>query len=223
MSNGKRRGGRAHRLVVLLLLAVCLALASIACALALRLYQRSDPALIGRWRLRVELTDAVRLRANNWLREAELGERVDAGDALPDIRVDVLLTLGEDGNWTRRVEETSYEAAKREAEKALAVSLGELVRLRTADAGREPGNAELTEARIERVIGMSTERWLADYGPALLPALSELRSAYDGSGTYRIEGHSLRFDGQTARFLADERLLVIDGETRTEVYERAGN
>ena len=221
MKKGKRAGG--YRLVVLLLLAVCLALAAISCALALRLYRRTDPALVGSWRMRVDLTEDARTRANAWLWEAELGDRIDAGGALPRIEATVLLSLGKDGIWTRRVEETSYEAARAQAVKALAVSLRELLRLRTAEAGREAGNAELAETRIEKAIGMSSERYLADRGPALLPALAELRARYDGSGAYQIEGHSIRFDGQTARYLADEMLLVIDGGNGTEVYERAGN
>ena len=218
----KNRGrAKGHRLVVLLLLAVCLALAAISCLLALRLYARTDPVLIGSWRMRVDLTEGARMRANAWLREAELGERIDAGDALPRLEATVLLTLGEDGIWTRRVEETSVYAARAQAEKALAVSLRELLRLRTADAGREAGNAERAEERIERALGLSTERWLSDYGPSLLPGPEELRARFDGSGSYEIEGHTLRLDGRAARYLADERLLVIDGEDGTEVYERA--
>ena len=218
----KKRGrARGHRLGVLLLLAVCLVLAAISCLLALRLYARTDPLLAGNWRMRVDLTEGVRMRANAWLREAELGDRVDVGDALPRLEATVLLTLGEDGIWTRRVEETSVGAARAQAEKALAVSLRELLMLRTAEAGREAGNAERAEERIERALGLSTERWLSDFGPSLLPALTELRAQYDGSGAYAIEGHTLRLGGRSAQYLADERLQVIDGEDGTEVYERA--
>ena len=219
MKNKSR--GRGYRLVVLLLLAVCLALAAISCALALRLYARTDPKLVGSWRMRVDLTESARMRANTWLREAELGDRVDAGDALPRLEASVLLTLDQNGVWTRRVEETSYEAALAQAENALAVTLRELLILRIADAGREAGNAERAEARIQNALGMSTERWLSSWGPALLPSLTELRARWDGSGGFEIEGHTLRLNGGTARYLADERLLVLDGEDGTEVYERA--
>lgn len=161
------------------------------------------------------------MRANAWLSEAELGDRVDVGDALPRLEATVLLTLGEDGSWTRRVEETSVDAARAQAEKALAASLRELLMLRTAEAGREAGNAELAEERIQNALGLSTERWLSDYGPSLLPDLTKLQTQYDGSGVYAIEGHTLRLGGRTARYLADERLLVLDGVDGTEVYERA--
>ncbi len=216
-----RRRAKGGRLAVLLLLAVCLMLAAISCVLALRLYARTDPVLIGSWRMRVDLTERARMRANAWLREAELGDRVDAGDALPRIEATVLLTLGKDGVWTRQVEESSVDAAQVLAEKALAVTLRELVRLRITEAGREAGSAENTEARIQNALGISTERYLETAGPSLLPDLSELRERYDGNGVYEIEGHTLRLDGRTARYLADERLLVLDGEDGTEVYERA--
>ena len=171
--------------------------------------------------MRVDLTEGVRMRANAWLSEAELGDRIDVGDALPRLEATVLLTLGEDGSWTRRVEETSVDAARAQAERALAVSLRELLMLRTAEAGREAGNAELAEERIQNALGLSTERWLSDYGPSLLPDLTQLQTQYDGSGVYEIEGHTLRLGGRTARYLADERLLVLDGVAGTEVYERA--
>ena len=171
--------------------------------------------------MRVDLSEGVCMRANAWLSEAELGDRIDVGDALPRLEATVLLTLGEDGSWTRRVEETSVDAARAQAEKALAASLRELVRLRTAEVGREAGNAELAEERIQNALGLSTERWLSDYGPSLLPDLTKLQTQYDGSGVYAIEGHTLRLDGRAARYLADERLLVLDGVDGTEVYERA--
>ncbi len=216
-----RRGAKGYRLVVLMLLAVCMILAAISCTLALRLYARTDPVLIGSWRMRVDLTEGARMRANAWLREAELGDRIDAGDALPRLEATVLLTLGKDGVWTRRLEESSVDAARVQAEEALAVSLRELLRLRTAEAGREAGSAEQAETRIQNALGMSTEHYLEAYGPALLPDIAQLHGRFEGSGSYEIEGHTLRLDGRTARYLADERLLVLDGEDGTEVYERA--
>ena len=217
----RREKNRGHRGIVLLLLLVILALSAIACLLALRLYQRNDPSLTGTWQMRADLTETARARANAWLRQAALGDTVDAADYLPRLYVSVRLTLSEDGTWSRELSEADYESARAEAEQGLAAALRELLRLRTVDAGRLSEAEQETETRIARVIGMSTEQYISDYGPALLPTLSALHAYYDGGGTWRAEGQLLRFEEGTVRYLADDRLLVLMRDEGTEVYERA--
>jgi len=218
MSKEKSRG---HTIVVILLLLVILALAAISCGLALRLNQRSDPVLTGRWQMQADLTDTARTRADAWLRRAALGERVAAADYLPRIALKVRLTLSEDGSWTREIEEDDYKEARTKAEEGLAKALTELLRLRIVDAGRPPETEAEAEARLENAIGMSAEDYMKNYGPALLPTLDELHAFYDGSGTYQQEGQYLRFDGEELRYMADEGLLVLMRAEGTEVYERA--
>ena len=218
MSKEKSRG---HRILVILLLFVILALAAISCVLALRLTRRGDSSLSGRWRMKAELTETARSRADSWLRRAALGDQISAADYIPRLAVDVRLTLTEDGRWTREIEEDGYEEARAEAEQGLAKALTELLRLRIADAGRPPETAAEAEARIENAIGMSAEDYMRDYGPALLPTPEELHGFYDGGGSYQTEGQYIRLDGEEIRFLADDGLLVLMRPEGTEVYERA--
>lgn len=218
----KVKRNRAHKLIVLLLLFVILLLAAIACALSLRLYRRSDPALAGRWQMELELTDAACARANAWLAAAKLGDSIDAGAYMPPLRVRVELRLNEDGSWSRALDENSLEAAAALADSALGEALRELARVRIDDAGRPAVTEAALETRLEEAAGMPLERYLAEYGPALLPAADALRALYDGAGRYRIEGAHLRFEGlDDARYLADEALLVLAFTDRTEVYSRA--
>ena len=58
----KEKKSRGHKIIVLLLLSVILLLAAIACALSLRLYKRSDPALAGHWQTELNLTDTAARR-----------------------------------------------------------------------------------------------------------------------------------------------------------------
>ena len=211
MREKKRRG---HGALVIVLLLVILALAAIACLLALRLYGRADTGLAGSWRMQADLSETARSRANAWLKQAALGEQVDAADYLPRLHVDVRLTLSEDGRWTRRLEAADYEAALTQAQQGLAKALTELMRLRIAAAGRPPETAGQAEARIVNAIGMSPAEYMRDHGPALLPALEELRAFYDGSGTWQADGRHLRF-------IVDDGLLVLLHTGGTEVYERA--
>jgi len=215
------KGGAGHRVLVVLLLLVIVLLAAISCALALRLWRRSDPRLIGTWRMQADFTVQARERANGWLRGAELGERADAAAYLEPVQIPVELKLREDGTWTREADTEKLAAAEAAARKALAAALGELVCLRIRDAGRPEETAAGAEKRIEAALGMSAEDYLAAYGPALLPTAEELRASYDGSGGYTVEGPYLRLEGQeAARYLADDGLLVLRRDEGTEVYTR---
>lgn len=216
------RRRRGQRVIVIVLMVVTLLMAALSCALALQMYRRTDPSLIGKWRMRLDLTDAARVRANAWLRNAELGGRVDAGDSLPQLTVWCELKLESDGTWTRTLDAGSLAYAETEARGALAAALNELLRLRVEEAGRPALTEKEAESRIRDVLGMTAEDYLSQYGPALLPDEGELRREYEGRGTYRIEGPSIRFDEKaSARYLADDALLVIRAAEGTEVYERA--
>ncbi len=221
MKNERSGAGRGHKLVVLLLLLVVFLLAAISCALALRVYRGPNTSPAGRWRMRVDLTETARARANGWLQRADLGERVDTADALIPIQVGVLLELTPEGGWSREVEESSLAAAEKEAENALAASLRELLLLRFADAGRAAGTPEDAEARFQKAVGMSSAQYLESYGPRLLPTPEELRETYEGSGSYEIDGQRMRIDGQPVRCLVDDGVMALVRDGKTEVYERA--
>ena len=213
--------GRGHKLIVLLLLLVVFLLAAISCALAIRVYRGPNTSPVGQWRMKVDLSETARARANGWLQKAELGERVDVGEALPPIQADVLLEITPDGRWSREVDEQSLAAAEAEAKDALAAALRKLLLLRIEDAGRPAGSAEEAETRIQNAIGMTTVQYLEARGPQLLPTAEELRGAYEGGGSYEIDGQRIRLDGQPARCIVDDGMLALVWDTRTEVYVRA--
>lgn len=218
MTKQHRRG---QRVIVILLLLVILALAVIAGLLAMKLNRRADPRVTGVWQMRAELTDTARARADTWLQRAAMGEQVPASDYLPSLSVTVRLTLCADGSWSREIRDSEYESARAAAQQGLAKALRELLRLRIADAGRSPETAAEAEERVQRVLGMSTEDYMRDYGPALLPELSQLHAFYDGGGTYRADGETIFFDGEAVRYLKNDRLLVLLRPEGAEVYERA--
>ena len=218
----KEKKSRGHKLIVLLLLFVILLLSAIACGLSLQLYRRSDPALAGHWRMELNMTETAAARANVWLQSAALGARVDAGDYMPPLRVNVDLRLNKDGSWSRSLDASSLAAAEKQAEAALHDALRELLRLRIEDAGRPVETDAELEARMEDAAGMDVDSYLADYGPALLPGADALRAQYDGGGSFQVEGVHIRFEGMDdARYLADDALLVLEYADRTEVYRRA--
>ncbi len=218
----KEKKSRGHKVIVLLLLSVILLLSAIACALSLRLFWRSDPILAGLWRMELDLTESASAGATLWLHGARLSEQVDVRDSMPPLSVHIDLRLNKDGSWSRSVDEASLEEAERKAEGALSDALRALVRLRVADAGRPAGTDAELEARIENAAGMPVSDYLSQYGPRLVPTADALKSRYEGSGSYQIDGVHLRFEGlDDARYLADDALLVLEFVDRTEVYRRA--
>lgn len=222
MSGEKRRTNRAQRVLVILLMCVTLAMAGLACALALKLYRREDPTLIGTWRMQLDLRETARARGNAWLQNAKLGERVDLGDTLPALTVPVELELRQDGSWSRTVNTEAFEKTESAAEKALADALRELLRLRIEEMGRPAVTPAEAEEQIQNALGLTAEEYLAARGPALLPGEAELRARFDGSGSYLVEGAVIRFDGaRTAQYLTDDTLLVLSFDDGTEVYTRA--
>ena len=146
--------GRGHRVIVILLLLVILALAVIAGLLALKLSRREDPRLAGVWQMRADLTETARTRADTWLQRAAMGEQVPAAEYLPALSVTVRLTLSPDGSWSREIRDGEYESARSAAERGLAKALRELLCLRIADAGRPSETAAEAERRVQRVLGM---------------------------------------------------------------------
>lgn len=218
----KEKKSRGHKLIVLLLLFVILLLSAISCALSLRLYKRSDPSLAGHWQMELMLTDSASARAKLWLNAAALGDQVDVEACMPKLTAHVDLYLNNDGSWSRSLDEASLDEAREKAESALGNALRELARLRVVNTGRPVGTDAELDARLAAAAGMPLKRYLAEYGPRLLPAADELRAQYDGSGSYQIEGVHIRFDGlDGARYLADDALLVLEFTDRTEVYRRA--
>jgi hypothetical protein len=218
----KEKKSRGHKLIVLLLLFVILLLSAISCALSLRLYKRSDPSLAGHWQMELMLTDSASARAKLCLNAAALGDQVDVEACMPKLTAHVDLYLNNDGSWSRSLDEASLDEAREKAESALGNALRELARLRVVNTGRPVGTDAELDARLAAAAGMPLERYLAEYGPRLLPAADELRAQYDGSGSYQIEGVHIRFDGlDGARYLADNALLVLEFTDRTEVYRRA--
>lgn len=218
----KEKKSRGHKIIVLLLLSVILLLAAIACALSLRLYRRSDPALAGHWQMELDLTDSACAGAGLWLHDARLSEQVDIRAHMPALPVRIHLRMNEDGSWSRGVDEASLDDAERKAEGALHDTLRELARLRVEDAGRPVGTDAELDARLADAAGMPVDDYLAQYGPRLLPEADALKSLYDGGGTWQVEGVHLRFTGlDDARYLADDALLVLEFVDRTEVYRRA--
>jgi len=215
----ERKRARNRNIGVVLLLALVFLLSVFAGVLLLRELRASEQSPVGRWRMELDLTDHARTCANLWLREAALGDRVDAGDALPRLSVGILLTLDADGRWSRSVDRASYDAAAAAAVRAAGASLQELLALRLADSGRSTAGG--AEALFRSATGMSPAEYLSRHGPQLLTPLAELEGRFNGGGSYTASDGRLSLDGRQFSFALADGMLILSDAGGSEVYRHA--
>ena len=214
---GRKKGS--GRFALALFLVFLLLLALTACLVLQRLMSPSR-AVVGRWRMELDCTDRAAARAELWLRDAKMGDQVDAAAFFPPLHVDVVLTLRRDGSWERSLDGASLDAARQAAVDAMAASARQLLRLRIAATGRGGGPDEYAEQLMQDALGMSSAEYFAAYGPELLPTQEELRERWDGSGSWSIADGRIDLGGGPVDFLVGDSLLVLSGPEGTEVYAR---
>ena len=214
---GRNKGSGRFALVLFLVFLLLLGLA--ACLILQRL-QSPSRAVVGRWRMELDCTDDAVSRAERWLRDAKLGDQVDAAAYFPALHVDVILTLRRDGSWERSLDEASYAAAQSAAVDGMAASARQLLRLRVAATGRGGGPDEYAEQLMQDALGMSSSAYFASYGPQLLPSPDQLREHWNGSGAWTIADGRIDLGGGPVDFLVGDSLLVLSGPEGTEVYAR---
>lgn len=221
MPNKRASARKRNTWIILFLLTVIFLLAALSCVLMLQLNRERVGDVTGRWVMRLDLTDHARTCANLWLRGAELGDRIDVGDRLPTLSVNIVLSLNADGSWTRRIDTSDYSSAEKSADRALAQALLELLALRTEAAGRKAWTSDEAQTHLYEAVGLSAEEYLTQYGPSLLPDAGELEARYNGSGRWDISGQEIIFDGQRrAEYRMGGGVLILADGGEREVYER---
>ena len=214
---GRKKGS--GRFALALFLVFLLLLALTACLVLQRLMSPSR-AVVGRWRMELDCTNRAAARAELWLRDAKMGDQVDAAAFFPPLHVDVVLTLRRDGSWERSLDGASLDAARQAAVDAMAASARQLLRLRIAATGRGGGPDEYAEQLMQDALGMSSSAYFASYGPQLLPSPDQLRERWNGSGAWTIADGRIDLGGGPMDFLVGDGLLVLSGPEGTEVYAR---
>lgn len=210
----RRRGGFLTLFLIVLLMVV------IAGGALFWWIGRPERKLPGHWQRNVDFTASGRMYAREWLMAAEGGADYDPAAYIPELSVTVELVLGEDGTWSGRVDEDSYNEAVQKAYRGLEDSFEDLLITRVQASGREMESREEAAQSIAETIGMSCAEYLRTYGPKLLPDLEELQAQYNGSGSWSAEKGVLLRDGSGEAYLINTDLLVLSGTEGTEVYYR---
>ncbi len=179
---------------------------------------------MGTYRMTVPLGEDAGQRIVSWLSDAEGADRIDPEIYKDDYIMYIMLTIDENGNWTRTPDRDSYDKALSDIYGSFEKGIRELVRIRLTDAGeKEPTDEEL-DGLIREVCGMDVR----DYAQTVLPDLAfsyeDLLSAYEASGRFDPETDIMTADdGKRMSVLYDASTLVLkDAYGDVQVYEKQG-
>lgn len=196
----------------------------------LHFFASESRELSGEWAAELDMTKQAAVMAFGWLQDIEAVSvsLEDLEAYMQDLSVQVELVLEPaahlEGAFRCNVLPESYDACNQAAYEAFAVVFRSLVAKRLHMSGYTGGtDQEAVEALVTETFGMPTVSYLMSSGPALLPALEELQSLYDGSGIYKVsEGILIRqFDAEGSAVTKEERYIWAD--TELILYDEAGS
>lgn len=219
--------GKSTKNAILLLLILILSISTV--VLACLYFFRSDQGtLSGEWTAELDLTQQAAVKAYLWLQDIEAVsvslEDVEShmGKLTVQIGLDLEAAKDLEGAFRCSIRPESYDACEQAAYEAFAAVFRELLKERLRLAGYEGGtDEEDLEALVTETFGLSTVSYLMTCGPALLPSLEDLRSQYDGSGTYGAAEGILTWqydDGtiRTENYVWEDASLVLSGEADSD-------
>lgn len=204
---------------VLILLLLTLS-ASTALLTYLHFFASDDKELSGEWTADLDMTEQAAVAALSWLQDIEAVSisLEEMESYMQGLTVQVNMTFEQtdrsEGIFHCNVSPESYEACNQAAYEAFAMAFQELLAERLHMAGYTGSiDKESVEALAAETFGMPTVSYLMSYGPALLPPLEDLKTEYDGSGTYETAKDILTRQFEAGGFVT----------TKTEYYIRKGS
>lgn len=202
----RRRGHGAIKAVLALTLVAILAV------IILGAVYLTDPRhkLIGKWTNDIDVTSEVTERASAWIKAAAMGGEVDTSEYIKDVRIPEVLTFTSDGNYTKAIDEASYSQCRDIAYEQMAAAFTYLIRLRFEAAGRQVSETDI-EALMQNVTGMTVKDYLTEFGPDIMPPLSDLEAKYNRSGIYMADRQTVLLDNELImEYMVSRRMLALD-------------
>ena len=180
--------------------------------LAYKYYFAKDTSYIGSWEREIDLRGYVIEEMNTWFADPTTAGSVEFADG--DVKVRVILKLSDDGKFSEKIDEESYNEAKTAAARIAVSGLKSFLENRLSNAGTDLNEVGKTvDELIEEALGMTAEEYLSDKGPELLPTLSALEEMYNTNGSYSAEDGVLSrtLSGKTINetfFTKDDYLMI---------------
>lgn len=182
----------------------------------------------GNWEMRIETTDYIAGEMARWLSDVsdlKLDEEVKViRESLEDY--DLICELDIDkktGLYRQSISEESYTKVYEDTYARLSDIIEETIANRMEASGITQTDIGMSVSElVTETIGVSTEEYLKERGPVLLPDIEELRDKYDSDGEYVINGKTITLSGRGDYTFSvnDETLVLTDENGEMVVYGR---
>lgn len=156
-----------------------------------------------KWVRQVDLTTEAQDNIKDWISLAIMGDEIDVKSLVPELKVNIVLTIDSKGNWSEAVDKASYEDC--EAKASAALKEGFLTLLGKRLSAADMGTAD-EEALFKSALGMDVDTYFALHGPRLLPSLDEMLAQCN--------------EGYSANYLCNSESLVISDGAEAVLYNR---
>ena len=220
---GKRRRKRQNTAFIISL-AVILLMVSFG---AMYWFFNNTRLLWGTWHRQIDITKEVTANIEKYLAKAELSEEIDVSSIIEPVTVEITMVLQKNGVYEEKIDEAAYEKSVKDAEKALKESIEKLILLRLSEEEIETDYSP--EELLEKTLPMGTDSYLEEYGPQLMPVLSELRGLYNNNGNYvstreritltDVLGQNITPE-QGSPYIVSENYLLINSSNEQLIYYR---
>ncbi len=182
---------KANRFLTLMVIFLTLIILTGGGLLAYKHFFAKDTSHIGTWEREIDLRGYVIEEMGAWFADPSIAGNVTFDDTA--VTVKVSLTLTDDGKFSEKIDETSYNEAKKAAN-ALAVSgLRSFLEKRLETAGTDTNAVgKSIDELIEESLSMSASQYLEEKGPILIPTLDSLREMYDKNGSYEVKDNIMK-------------------------------
>lgn len=147
-----------------------------------------EPKLIGEYTQSIDLTDYAKNQAREWLSVAYLSNEIELEQYINDISVSANVSIYNNESYSVSIVAESYDEAYDKAKIGLGEALTELISIRAEKLGKDPMDAEAVNSLMLQKTDFSMQEYIETYGPELLPSQEKLRSMYDITGSYALEG-----------------------------------
>lgn len=145
-----------------------------------------DTSYVGQWTRQVDMTEFVTDVMDIWLDDSIDGDLAEYGNER--VVISINLVMNSNGSWSESVDEAVYAEAQQQAIRVAAAGLTSFLEKRLATAEVTPESVGKTvEELVQEAIGMSAEDYIKNYGPELLPSITDLNKTYAHNGSYKVE------------------------------------
>ena len=199
------------------------------------IFHSKEYLIKGTWIEEIDLTREVENSINGYLSEALFSDEISVNEYLEEIKLEAVLNVDEDNNYTLCITKDSYDKCVNQANEALKKAVTGLIEKRMDMLSVE--NEEETDKLVEEAIGMKLEDYLSLYGPVLLEDYDTYKSRYERHGKYVFDGDFLRLsdenvtneenekneekdDAEKYEFVVTKKLLVVEYKNKTVVFHK---